>query len=75
MCNACHNVCCGSDQFEKCGCDGCECEDCWSDDPEDMEDDEYYEDLECVTPQFSTPPELTAILGDALNKAKEQNDR
>lgn len=23
MCNACGNMCCGSDQFEACGCDGC----------------------------------------------------
>jgi hypothetical protein len=29
MCNACGNVCCGSDQFEGCGCDGCHEPDCW----------------------------------------------
>lgn len=32
MCNACHNVCCGSDMFGGCGCDHCECEECWTDD-------------------------------------------
>ena len=35
MCNACGNVCCGSDMFSGCGCDGCDCEACWSDEPED----------------------------------------
>lgn len=29
MCNACGNVCCGSDQFGGCGCDGCHNEACW----------------------------------------------
>lgn len=23
MCNACGNLCCGSDEFDHCGCDGC----------------------------------------------------
>lgn len=44
MCNACGNVCCGSDAFEGCGCDGCECEECWSDDSDfdvDGPDDDY----------------------------------
>lgn len=37
MCNACGNVCCGSDMFGGCGCDGCDDPDCWSDD-NDFED-------------------------------------
>lgn len=43
MCNACGNVCCGSDMFGACGCDGCEEPDCWSD--EDFDDDF---DLDCA---------------------------
>lgn len=40
MCNACGNVCCGSDMFGGCGCDGCEEIDCWSDDEDfDADDD------------------------------------
>ena len=39
MCNACGNLCCGSDMFSGCGCDGCDCEDCWSDD-DDFDDDD-----------------------------------
>ena len=39
MCNACGNVCCGSDEFGGCGCDGCDDPDCWSDDPEDEGDE------------------------------------
>jgi len=37
MCNACNNVCCGSDEFGGCGCDGCDDPDCWSED-NDFED-------------------------------------
>lgn len=46
MCNACGNVCCGSDRFNACGCDGCDCEDCWSDDdgPE-CDHDDYEADI------------------------------
>lgn len=40
MCNACGNVCCGSDLFGGCGCDGCDEPACWSDDW----DDDYVED-------------------------------
>jgi hypothetical protein len=43
MCNACGNVCCGSDQFGGCGCDGCTCPECWSDEPEDECIHEEYE--------------------------------
>lgn len=28
MCNACGNLCCGSDEFG--GCDHCDCPECWS---------------------------------------------
>jgi hypothetical protein len=28
MCNACNNICCGSDQFYGCGCESCGCPDC-----------------------------------------------
>ena len=42
MCNACGNVCCGSDEFGGCGCDGCDEPDCWSDEfDEDGDDDDY----------------------------------
>lgn len=74
MCNACGFLCCGSDQFGGCGCDHCACEDCWSDEPDDTDDEEYYEtfDPACVTPQDTTPPELKAVLGDALAKQKPE---
>lgn len=39
MCNACGNVCCGSDMFGKCGCDGCPVSDCWDDDLDEEDDD------------------------------------
>lgn len=29
MCNACHNMCCGSDMFGGCGCDHCDEPECW----------------------------------------------
>lgn len=48
MCNACNNVCCGSDMFGGCGCDGCECVECWSDDDEfgdDCDHDDYELDV------------------------------
>lgn len=49
MCNACHNMCCGSDQFEACGCDHCDEPDCWSDDF-DEGDDDYEFDCACTKP-------------------------
>lgn len=30
MCNACGNLCCGSDEFGGCGCDHCDDPACWS---------------------------------------------
>lgn len=39
MCNACGFLCCGSDEFGGCGCDGCEEPDCWSDDDDLFGDD------------------------------------
>lgn len=70
MCNACGNVCCGSDMFGGCGCDRCACEECWSDD-DDLDDPG---DPECVTPQANhmPSPELQAVLRDALAKTDQQ---
>jgi len=52
MCNACGNLCCGSDMFEGCGCDGCEEPECWSDDwATDGDDDDYgYDFCACRKP-------------------------
>jgi len=41
MCNACGNWCCGSDMFAGCGCDGCDEPECWSDDDDLPDDDDY----------------------------------
>ena len=60
MCNACGNVCCGSDMFGGCGCDGCECEECWSSD----------EDGEFICKVVDVGDELHQILGEALCAAK-----
>lgn len=51
MCNACHNMCCGSDEFGGCGCDGCFEEACWSDDNDfvDAFTEDDFRDLECAT--------------------------
>jgi hypothetical protein len=37
MCNACGFFCCGSDVFDACGCDHCDCPECWSDDEDDYD--------------------------------------
>lgn len=68
MCNACGNLCCGSDMFGGCGCEHCGFEECWSDDEEFDTDDDYSEPSvgECVTTQDTTPPELKAVLAEAL---------
>jgi len=50
MCNACGNVCCGSDEFGGCGCDGCDEPDCWSDDDFDFDDDDFGMDCACARP-------------------------
>lgn len=50
MCNACHNMCCGSDQFEGCGCDHCNEPDCWSDDEYFEDDDDFDLDCACSRP-------------------------
>lgn len=47
MCNACGNYCCGSDEFGGCGCDGCEEPECWSDDEDDYEDDDFKYGRQC----------------------------
>jgi len=41
MCNACGFLCCGSDQFARCGCDWCDEPDCRSEIEFDDDDDEY----------------------------------
>jgi len=40
MCNACGNVCCGSDAFGGCGCEGCDEPACWGYDDDDFVDEE-----------------------------------
>ena len=52
MCNACGNVCCGSDMFGGCGCDGCEEEECWSGDG-DMAEREDDLDFAAVPSRFT----------------------
>lgn len=52
MCNACGFMCCGSDEFEKCGCEHCECPDCWPDEDEDLEHDDLFEDQEDAEDRF-----------------------
>lgn len=47
MCNACHNMCCGSDQFGGCGCDGCDEPECWSDDDDFFGEDDDFMDCAC----------------------------
>lgn len=44
MCNACHNMCCGSDEFGGCGCDGCDEPECWSPEDEDFDEAADYDD-------------------------------
>lgn len=46
MCNACGFYCCGSDQFERCGCESCPYSECWPDEPDDTYDDDYPDDYE-----------------------------
>lgn len=41
MCNACGFLCCGSDKFGGCGCDGCFEPECWTEADEDEGPDEY----------------------------------
>lgn len=50
MCNACHNVCCGSGMLGGCGCDGCDCPECWSD------DDDHDDDMFLCEPIDEQPP-------------------
>ena len=52
MCNACGNMCCGSDEFGGCGCDGCEEPDCWSEDEDERDDeDDGWLDCDCCAPR------------------------
>lgn len=59
MCNACHNQCCGSDQFARCGCDGCDEPDCWTDDTDDddFEVDGYYD----MSPRRRAHPQFQCV--------------
>lgn len=50
MCNACGNLCCGSDMFGGCGCDGCNEPECWSDD-DDFDDGDDYDFCACRKPE------------------------
>lgn len=53
MCNACGNVCCGSDMFGRCGCDGCDEPECWTyyeDEDDDGDDYDYPYDCACRKP-------------------------
>ena len=40
MCNACLNMCCGSDMFGGCGCEHCDNPECWPGDDDDFCDHE-----------------------------------
>lgn len=67
MCNACGNLCCGSDEFGRCGCDACEEPACWSDDEEDGEDFALNEEIAmrctsraCLCALESAPARLVA---------------
>lgn len=44
MCNACGFLCCGSDEFDRCGCESCPNPECWPDDDIDYFDDDYAAD-------------------------------
>lgn len=58
MCNACGNLCCGSDQFDSCGCDHCPESDCWDiaeGDPDDDIGDFDFEFPRCCPVQASRP--------------------
>ena len=70
MCNACGNVCCGSDEFGGCGCDGCDEPDCWSPDDEDTD---YGMDFGrprcCSTPARRFVCEAVVSSGNALRRA------
>lgn len=77
MCNACGNVCCGSDEFGGCGCDDCEEPDCWSDDfgLDDRPDDEdngfppYDRARCCQKPAARFACEALDPSGNALRRA------
>ena len=67
MCNACGFLCCAYDAFEGCGCDHCSCPECWSDEPDDMDDDEYFGPEDDGDPKpNNVPADLQKVLGDAL---------
>ena len=47
MCNACGNICCCSDEFGGCGCEGCDEAECWSDFEDDYYDSDQYDLCAC----------------------------
>lgn len=46
MCNACGNLCCGSDMFSKCGCDFCGYDACLDEEIGTDYDDDQEEDYD-----------------------------
>jgi len=57
MCNACGFMCCAHDAFEGCGCDHCDCEDCWSDDALYFEGGGDQDDIFVYGPEAERPAE------------------
>jgi hypothetical protein len=53
MCNACNNMCCGSDQFEKCGCEFCGEPACWDDDDDDRYEPDDDGEAYAARPRFA----------------------
>lgn len=62
MCNACGFLCCGSDLFSRCGCNGCDEFDCWDDDAEDDDEIEYLDDDDIVALPISHRAHCCAVL-------------
>ncbi len=83
MCNACNNHCCGSDEFGGCGCDHCDCPDCWSDDEDEFDDGGDFYDFDPdndtwppIPPAIDPMSEdqrraLADVLRDALRRQQE----
>lgn len=62
MCNACGFLCCAYDGFSRCGCDDCECVECWSKEAFDNEFGD--DDDDCVADRLH-----------AEDEAREEDDR
>jgi len=51
MCNACGFLCCGSDEFNGCGCESCDEPGCWPDDDDFFDEaDDLYRLAPCCPP-------------------------